>query len=112
MRAIVCGGREYSDEATLFAALDSIKPALVIQGGAPGADRLALKWCHSRCIECWNMPADWKKHGKAAGPIRNQRMIDEGKPSLVIAFPGGRGTENMVQLAERAGIPVIYGATI
>jgi hypothetical protein len=50
--------------------------------------------------------AQWKKHGRAAGPIRNQRMLDEGKPDLVVAFPGGRGTADMIRRAERAGVPV------
>ena len=51
-------------------------------------------------------PADWDKHGKAAGPIRNKQMIDEGKPDLVIAFPGGRGTAGAVRLAKFAGVTV------
>jgi hypothetical protein len=50
--------------------------------------------------------AQWKKHGRAAGPIRNQRMLDKGKPDLVVAFPGGRGTADMIRRAERAGVPV------
>lgn len=52
-------------------------------------------------------PANWKKFGKAAGPLRNVKMIEEGKPDVVIAFPGGHGTANMVALAEASGIPVI-----
>lgn len=52
-------------------------------------------------------PADWKRDGRGAGPIRNQRMIDEGKPHIVIAFPGGKGTADMVMRAEMAGIPVV-----
>jgi hypothetical protein len=51
-------------------------------------------------------PADWKKHGRSAGPIRNQHMLDVGKPNLVIAFPGGRGTADMMKRAEKAGIEV------
>lgn len=50
--------------------------------------------------------ADWHTHGRAAGPIRNRRMIEEGKPDLVVAFPGGRGTANMVNQARAAGIEV------
>ena len=51
--------------------------------------------------------ADWAKHGRKAGPIRNQRMIDEGRPDLVVAFPGGTGTADMVERARVAGIRVI-----
>ncbi len=53
------------------------------------------------------IPADWDKFGKGAGPIRNQQMIDEGKPDLVVAFPGGTGTADMVKRAKKHGIEVI-----
>jgi hypothetical protein len=52
-------------------------------------------------------PADWAKHGRAASPIRNQQMLDEGRPNLVVAFPGGRGTADMVRRARSAGVEVI-----
>ena len=51
-------------------------------------------------------PADWDTHGRGAGPIRNKQMLEEGKPDLVIAFPGGKGTANMIGQAKEAGIPV------
>jgi hypothetical protein len=52
--------------------------------------------------------ADWDKHGRAAGPIRNQQMLDEGKPDLVVAFllPQGSGTLDMIRRTEKAGIEV------
>lgn len=50
--------------------------------------------------------ADWDKHGKAAGPIRNQQMLDEGKPDLVLAFAGGKGTDDMCRRARAAGVEV------
>lgn len=52
-------------------------------------------------------PADWHRDGKAAGPIRNRRMLLEGMPDLVVAFPGGRGTADMVRRARAAGIEVV-----
>ena len=51
--------------------------------------------------------ADWKRLGRKAGPIRNQRMLVEGKPDLVVAFPGGKGTAGMVTLARNASVEVI-----
>lgn len=108
-RVIVCGGRDYQDREAVFAALDRIRPDLVIQGGATGADRLAFDWCMARTVECYNMPANWKEHGKAAGPIRNQRMIDEFRPSMLIHFPGGRGTADMISRATKAGLEIIAG---
>lgn len=80
----------------------------LIEGGALGADRLARRWAYTvGGITVETFPADWGAHGKAAGPIRNQRMIDEGKPDVVLAFPGGRGTADMIRRAEAAGIRVI-----
>jgi UDP-N-acetylmuramoylalanine-D-glutamate ligase len=52
-------------------------------------------------------PADWKTHGKAAGPKRNRQMLDDAKPDLVVAFPGGRGTDDMVNKAKSRGVPVV-----
>jgi hypothetical protein len=112
MRVLVCGARDYTDASTLWGALDTIRreahhdTMVVIQGGAHGADQIAREWCRSRHVPYDNYPADWDKHGKSAGPIRNQRMIDQGKPDLVVAFPGGRGTADMVRRAQAAGVPV------
>ena len=73
---------------------------VVIHGGARGADDLARQWGEiSVGIEGVEFRADWTAHGKAAGMIRNQRMLDEGRPDLVVAFPGGRGTADMVRRA-------------
>lgn len=52
-------------------------------------------------------PAHWDKYGKAAGPLRNQQMLDEGTPDLILAFPGGAGTEDMCRRGVLAGIEVI-----
>lgn len=112
MRVLVCGGRDFSSTTSLWRELDTVKinaphdALTIIQGGATGADRLARLWCESRAIPYDNFPANWKKYGKAAGPIRNQRMIDVGKPDLVVAAPGGTGTADMVRRAEVAGIPI------
>jgi SLOG family YspA-like protein len=110
MRVLVCGGRYYSDREALEKYLDALHSespiSLVIDGGASGADTLANQWAVERHIRAASFPADWRKHGKAAGPIRNQQMLDEGKPDVVVAFPGGRGTADMVARAKRAGVPV------
>lgn len=110
MRVIVCGGRGYQDRARLFAVLDDLHAAnpidLLIHGNAKGADQLADEWAVGKCDTSTFLPA-WEEHGKAAGPMRNQRMINEGKPALVVAFPGGRGTADMVARAETAGVKVM-----
>ena len=94
----------------MHAALDAMAEIVwidaVIHGDPLGADRFAGGWARLRGIEEIPFPADWAAHGRAAGPIRNKRMLDEGRPDLVVAFPGGRGTANMVQQAMDPGLPV------
>jgi hypothetical protein len=80
---------------------------VIIEGDARGADRIAGYWARRSKIDNLKFRADWSAHGNNAGPIRNQRMIDEGKPDLVIAFPGGKGTRDMIAKAEAAGIEVV-----
>jgi hypothetical protein len=111
MRVLVCGGRDFSDRDLLFRTLDDLRREqvvnVIIEGNASGADRLAGYWARKHHIKNKKFPADWEKNGKAAGPIRNARMIAEGKPDLVIAFPGGEGTANMIAQAKEAGIDVV-----
>jgi hypothetical protein len=113
MRILVCGGRDFLDYYLLSRTLDSLwgpdyydKPT-IIQGGAKGADFLAKVYAFDCSLDCTEHFADWKKHGRKAGPIRNQQMLDEGKPDLVVAFSGGVGTADMVHRARRAGVEVL-----
>ena len=119
MRVLVCGGRDYDDWFKLHTVLDQIinhkEPYTIITGDAVGADWLARTWCkfnYFQGIEATyeGYPAKWRENGKfnpGAGHIRNQQMIDEGKPDLVVAFPGGTGTADMVKRAKKANIEVI-----
>ena len=111
MRVLVCGGRDYQDAARVSQVLqighEKYKYSAVIEGGAKGADAWAAMWARSHGLPVVTFPADWGRDGKAAGPKRNQRMIDEGKPDMVIAFPGGRGTADMVRRAKAAGVKVL-----
>lgn len=107
MRVLVCGGRNYNDEATLCYVLDNAGTiGVLIHGNARGADLLADAWAKRRGIVVEVFPADWTRHGAGAGPIRNKQMLVEGTPDRVIAFPGGKGTADMVRRAKKAGIPV------
>lgn len=106
MRVLVCGGRDYQDEVRVGAVLSGIGGiSQIIHGGARGADDLARVWAIRSGIPDRQFNANWTL-GRMAGPIRNQRMLDEGKPDLVVAFPGGRGTADMVRRARAAGIAV------
>lgn len=110
-KVLVCGGRDYWDRERLFSILDVAHSAnpivLLIHGGASGADDLAGQWAKLTGIPQKPYPADWKIEGKSAGPKRNQRMLDDGKPHMVIAFPGGAGTADMIRRAKKAKVPVV-----
>ena len=114
-RVLVCGGRDYADTPTMYRVLDDLLSEhgslVVIEGGARGADALAEAWTRNNNaphnVGHLQFPADWKKHGKGAGPIRNHQMLTEGKPDMVLAFPGGRGTAHMVGIARAAGIATV-----
>jgi len=107
MRVLVFGGRDYKDREAVYAALDQVASrkgmSMLIHGGANGADSLASQWSKARRIPETVFPANWQ-YGKSAGPYRNQRMIDEGKPDAAVGFPGGRGTKDMAQRLKNAGI--------
>lgn len=107
---LVCGGRDFADKSRLEDALDRLHTKVgitkIIAGKANGADRMATNWAWARGIAWQEFPADWDNHGKAAGPIRNQQMLDEGKPEGVVAFPGGTGTADMIRRARKAGLTV------
>lgn len=114
-KVLVCGSRHYEDRDTINRVLDAQLakrgPAMIlITGGAVGADNLAMQWAMSRKVDHVVRYARWETEGKAAGPIRNARMLRL-KPKLVIAFlvnkPGeNRGTKHMCEIAEKAGIKV------
>ena len=108
MRILVCGGRDYSDREKLTAVLKEYicDDLTIIQGGARGADELALKWAEAFGVARITFPAHWEKYGKRARYIRNVEMLNEGDPDLVIAFPGGKGTQMMITLAEAANVKV------
>jgi hypothetical protein len=107
MRVLICGGRDFDNQGAMEQAISELSPGtVVIHGGARGADRLAGECAKAAGLVVSAYPADWKTHGRAAGPIRNQRMLDLGKPDLVVAFPGGRGTADMVRRAKSAGVKV------
>ena len=110
MKVLVCGGRSFDDLPLFDRRMDELhqryKFTAVVHGGASGADTMAQFWAGFNGLPIEVYHANWKKHGKAAGPIRNQRMIDEAKPDVVVAFAGGRGTADMKKRALAAGIGV------
>lgn len=109
MIVLVCGGRNYRNALRVMRKLTELHQTepinLIIQGGARGADFLASHWAEANEIPCLRVPAKWSVFGKQAGHLRNRAML-EYKPDLVVAFPGGAGTRNMIETAQNCGVEV------
>lgn len=103
------GGRDFADREAVYRALDRLNSLRriveLIEGGAPGADRMAADWAAERLVKLTEVRAEWDRYGPSAGPKRNRKML-ELKPDGVVAFPGGRGTMDMIRAATEAGVPV------
>ena len=130
MRVLVTGSRDWDDVHRFLQVMhthvesqwpkgydsqghfvDYMPPSdfVLLHGGCPtGADALADNWAVSHQVDVEVYPADWNKHGRAAGPIRNQQMVDSG-PDLCLAFikNDSRGASGTAAMAERAGIKTI-----
>ena len=106
MKILVCGGRHYEDRAAVERILTALDPDEVVTGGATGVDFWAYNWARNTGLIRHVYPANWDRHGRAAGPIRNQVMLDREEPDLVVVFPGGRGTADMARKAEEAGVKI------
>lgn len=110
MKLLVCGDRNWADQAAITQVLSELKPTLVIEGDARGADKMAGLAADQLGIAKAVFPADWDKYHRAAGPIRNQQMLDQ-KPDLVLAFHddlmNSKGTKDMVKRSLKAQVPVV-----
>lgn len=111
MRVLVCGGRDYANTGHVWNELDAVHAAtpitLIIEGGAHGVDDMAVRWAVLHDVPGRTFWAEWGSYGRGAGPRRNAQMLKEGRPDLVLAFAGGRGTQNMMDQAEAAGVRVV-----
>ena len=114
MRLLVTGSRDWFDYSKTLEELkyfqDMFGVELVIHGDCRGADRLAGRAARELGLDVWAFPADWNRHGKAAGPIRNEEMLIFARPQFVLAFHDtldkSKGTKDMVVRARKAGLPV------
>lgn len=113
-RVIVCGGVDFSDRDLCFTQLEKLlsqyENVEIVSGHARGADSLGEEYAREHQLSLKEFPAEWKKYGRAAGPIRNREMLKyamEAKP-VIIAFWDGesRGTKNMINQGEKAGAEV------
>ncbi len=117
MNILVCGTREKLTQEQQNTVIDVLRHyhthdpqngMVLIEGGATGVDSFAYGCAHGWGWGTRRFPADWTTFGNAAGPIRNQQMLDENDVDLVLAFPGpeSRGTWDMVERAVKNRIPV------
>jgi hypothetical protein len=116
MRVLICGSRTWDKPIPVdilvggLASVYGSANVTIIHGAARGADSMASSAAHRHGVDCEDYPADWDGDGKAAGAIRNQRMLDGGNPDVVFAFTddlaASRGTADMVRRARNAGLPV------
>ena len=113
---LVCGDRHWDDIEGLEEVLEMLDRrfgvARIIHGNARGADQIGGNWGMRReTVLVQVFPAAWDKYGKAAGPMRNRKMIMEGEPDLVVAFHDSivdsKGTKNMLQEAVDWGVPYL-----
>jgi hypothetical protein len=111
VKILVCGGRDFCDEVAVHSFLNTLAETYeittLVHGGARGADTLAGNWALKYDVRVKVYKADWAKFGKAAGPIRNNEMLKLECPDIVVAFPGGNGTEHMKKISKYAGVTVI-----
>ena len=113
MRILVCGSRNWQHKDIIRFCLQyftfNANIEYVIEGEALGADSLSREAAKDLDIPVLKFPAEWEKYGKAAGPIRNKQMLEEGKPDYILAFHNdiqkSKGTVNMIKQAEKSGIP-------
>ena len=113
MNILICGDRYYTDCKKIQEYLNTLDPLqdVIIHGAARGADSLAGNLATSMKMRVLEFPAKWEEFNKSAGPIRNQQMIDEGHPDLVVYFHDNidvsKGTKDMVDRDTRTNIPIL-----
>jgi hypothetical protein len=113
MRILITGGRNWTDRETIMHALLEAARGLhwedvtVVHGGAPGADTIAAELAHGFGMNVEIHMANWQEFHRAAGPIRNQAMVDAGADiCLAFLMPNSKGTADCVHRAKKAGIKV------
>lgn len=108
---LVTGGRRFHQTAYIYNVLDQIhahRPiTLLVHGNAMGTDSIAGAWAVERGVPLAIFPANWKGENKAAGPLRNQRILDTVFVDGCVAFPGDRGTNDMIDRVNRAKISLM-----
>lgn len=108
MRLVICGSRTITSGTTVFACIDSarLRATTVLSGMARGVDRLAIRWAREHNIPVERFHADWPRHGRVAGMLRNALMVDSADALLAIWDGVSPGTRHAINFAKRFGKPV------
>lgn len=115
MKVLVCGGRDYENWQHVHSTLNELHKARkithIIHGNAPGADKIGGRWARESGVQEVICPSNWDKYGTRGGPLRNQAMLQL-VPDLVLAFPGGKGTADMMRQAHEGCFTVIQSEPV
>lgn len=111
MRVLICGDRNWGNLKIIEDFILTLpKETEIIEGECRGVDKKSRYVAEKHGYTVIPVPAEWSKYGNKAGPIRNQKMLDDYNPDLVVAFHNNieksRGTKDMIKRAKKAGIPV------
>lgn len=113
MHLAIVGSRDFTDWETFVTAVDTFREGFqepftaIVSGGAKGADIFARRYSLLYDMEMREYPAQWDKHGKGAGFIRNTFIVDDADALLAFYGPNGetKGTTHSLNLAKEKGIP-------
>jgi len=101
VKTIIAGSRSITDYELLLKAIkeSEFEISEVVCGLCEGVDSLGEQWAKNNKIDRAYYPADWEKHGRAAGMIRNIEMAKYADALIAVWDGSSPGTENMVKLA-------------
>ncbi len=101
MKLAIVGGRDFTNYELLCEKIENLQIDEIVSGGAKGADTLAKRYAEEHNIPYIEFPADWKKHKKAAGPIRNSEIVNY-CDKLIACWDGkSKGTSDSITKANR-----------
>lgn len=110
IRVLCCGGRDFTDQNFVNARLDQLREKYgdfaIVHGGARGADTCWDFYGRTKGLPVAVVNANWSFYDKKAGPVRNRWMLELFQPNMVVAFPGGAGTRDMISISKLAGVVV------
>lgn len=111
MRVLICAGRFYADTKNMARILDLYSQShpikVVIHSGHQSSGGVIESWAREADVHVVRYPANWAMHGKYAEIRRNLFMLEDSKPDVILAFPGGEDTADCIRQARKAGIAVV-----